>query len=96
MNRRVLLWLVTITILASAGCPPRHPPHTPQPLGVLGIPEFRLRPLGAQEFLGEMPLRADRRQGRAGDVQDRLFFGENFGPSVTRAGDAGASTVAGA
>jgi hypothetical protein len=24
--------------------------------------------LGAQEFLGEMPLRADRRQGRAGDI----------------------------
>jgi hypothetical protein len=37
MNRRVLLWVIATMLLTAVGCPPRHPPHTPQPLGVLGI-----------------------------------------------------------
>ena len=37
MNRRVLLWLITIVLLTTVGCLPRHPPHTPQPLGMLDI-----------------------------------------------------------
>ena len=36
MNRRVFLWLIAIGIFATVGCIPRHPPHTPQPLGILG------------------------------------------------------------
>jgi hypothetical protein len=31
MNHRVLLWLIAIALLATVGCRPRHPPHTPQP-----------------------------------------------------------------
>ena len=37
MNRRVLLWLIAIILLTTVGCLPRHPPHTPQPLGMLDI-----------------------------------------------------------
>jgi hypothetical protein len=33
MNRHLLLWLTAIVLLATTGCPPRHPPHTPQPFG---------------------------------------------------------------
>lgn len=33
MNRHLLLCLVAIALLATVGCPPRHPPHTPQPFG---------------------------------------------------------------
>jgi hypothetical protein len=33
MNRHLLLWLIAIALLATVGCPPRHPPHTPQPFG---------------------------------------------------------------
>jgi hypothetical protein len=29
-----LLWLIAIILLTTAGCPPRHPPHTPQPFGM--------------------------------------------------------------
>lgn len=36
MNRRVLLWLIAIALLATVGCRPRHPPHTPQPLNMTG------------------------------------------------------------
>jgi hypothetical protein len=36
MNRRVLLWLIAIALLATVGCRPRHPPHTPQPLNMMG------------------------------------------------------------
>jgi hypothetical protein len=35
MNRRVLLWLMAIALLATVGCRPRHPPHTPQPLNMM-------------------------------------------------------------
>lgn len=31
MNRHLLMWLMTIAVLATVGCFPRHPPHTPQP-----------------------------------------------------------------
>ncbi len=34
MNRHLLLWLTAIALLATAGCFPRHPPHTPQPFGM--------------------------------------------------------------
>jgi hypothetical protein len=34
MNRHLLLWLIAITVLATVGCRPRHPPHTPQPFGM--------------------------------------------------------------
>ncbi len=34
MNRHLLLSLIAIVLLATTGCPPRHPPHTPQPLGM--------------------------------------------------------------
>lgn len=34
MNDRVLLWLLAVVLLVTAGCPPRHPPHTPQPFGM--------------------------------------------------------------
>jgi hypothetical protein len=34
MNHRVLLWLIAIALLATVGCRPRHPPHTPQPLNM--------------------------------------------------------------
>jgi len=34
MNRHLLLVLIATVVLATAGCPPRHPPHTPQPFGV--------------------------------------------------------------
>lgn len=33
MSRHLLLWLIAFVVLATAGCPPRHPPHTPQPFG---------------------------------------------------------------
>lgn len=33
MNRH-LPWLIAIVLLVTAGCPPRHPPHTPQPFGM--------------------------------------------------------------
>jgi hypothetical protein len=33
MNRLVLLCLVATGLLVAAGCVPRHPPHTPQPVG---------------------------------------------------------------
>lgn len=33
MNRHLLLWLIAMVLLATTGCPPRHPPHTPQPFG---------------------------------------------------------------
>ena len=33
MSRHLLLWLIAFVVLAAAGCPPRHPPHTPQPFG---------------------------------------------------------------
>jgi hypothetical protein len=36
MNRYLLLWMIAIVLLATAGCPPRHPPHTPQPFGTKG------------------------------------------------------------
>lgn len=36
MNRRVSLWLIAIALLATVGCRPRHPPHTPQPLNMMG------------------------------------------------------------
>lgn len=36
MNRHLLLWLIAITVLATVGCRPRHPPHTPQPFGTMG------------------------------------------------------------
>ena len=36
MNRHLLLWLVAIVLLATIGCPPRHPPHTPQPFSIKG------------------------------------------------------------
>jgi hypothetical protein len=45
MNRRVLLWLIAIVLLATVGCRPRHPPHTPQPLNMTGVDErFRYGP----------------------------------------------------
>lgn len=31
MNRHLLLGLIIIVLLATAGCPPHQPPHTPQP-----------------------------------------------------------------
>ena len=31
VNPYLLLGLIIIVLLATAGCPPRHPPHTPQP-----------------------------------------------------------------
>jgi hypothetical protein len=31
MNRHLLLGLIIVVLLAAAGCPPRQPPHTPQP-----------------------------------------------------------------
>jgi len=31
---RHLPWLIAIVLLTTAGCPPRHPPHTPQPFGM--------------------------------------------------------------
>jgi hypothetical protein len=34
MNHRALLWLIAIVLLITVGCLPRHPPHTPQPLGM--------------------------------------------------------------
>jgi hypothetical protein len=34
MNRHLLLWLTAIVLLATTGCRPRHPPHTPQPFGM--------------------------------------------------------------
>jgi len=34
MNRQLLLWLMAIALLATVGCHPRHPPHTPQPFGM--------------------------------------------------------------
>jgi len=34
MNRHLLLWLTAMVLLATTGCPPRHPPHTPQPFGM--------------------------------------------------------------
>jgi hypothetical protein len=34
MNHHLLLWLTAIVLLATTGCPPRHPPHTPQPFGM--------------------------------------------------------------
>jgi len=37
MGRRVLLLsIIILSMLLSVGCPPRHPPHTPQPFGVKG------------------------------------------------------------
>jgi hypothetical protein len=33
---RHLPWLIAIVLLATAGCPPRHPPHTPQPFSMKG------------------------------------------------------------
>ena len=36
MNRHLLLGLIATVVLATAGCPPRHPPHTPQPFGTMG------------------------------------------------------------
>lgn len=43
MNRHLLLWLIAIALLATVGCFPRHPPHTPQPFGTedrTGSPVF--------------------------------------------------------
>lgn len=34
MNRHVLPGLVALVLLATTGCSPRHPPHTPQPFGM--------------------------------------------------------------
>lgn len=34
MNRHKLLWLIAVVLFATPGCPPRHPPHTPQPFGM--------------------------------------------------------------
>jgi hypothetical protein len=34
MNRHLLLWALGIVLIVTAGCPPRHPPHTPQPFGM--------------------------------------------------------------
>ncbi len=34
MNRHLLLWLIAMVLLATTGCPPRHPPHTPQPFSM--------------------------------------------------------------
>lgn len=34
MNRRALLWPIAIVLLATVGCSPRHPPHTPKPFGM--------------------------------------------------------------
>ncbi len=31
MNRRLLLWLIALVLLATTGCPPHYPPHTPKP-----------------------------------------------------------------
>ena len=43
MNRFLLMWLMAIALLATVGCFPRHPPHTPQPFGMehtTGSPVF--------------------------------------------------------
>ena len=36
MNRPALMGLIALVLLTIVGCFPRHPPHTPQPLGVKG------------------------------------------------------------
>lgn len=36
-NRRVLLWVIATVLLTAVSCLPRHPPHTPQPLGMVAI-----------------------------------------------------------
>ncbi|HEX6532922.1 MAG TPA: hypothetical protein VF019_09865 [Nitrospira sp.] len=41
MNHRALLWLIAIVLLITVGCIPRHPPHTPQPLGMKDAPTVR-------------------------------------------------------
>ena len=41
MNHRALVWLIAIVLLITVGCIPRHPPHTPQPLGMKGAPAVR-------------------------------------------------------
>jgi hypothetical protein len=45
LNSSMLMWLIAIALLATVGCRPRHPPHTPQPLQpaalVLGIENER-------------------------------------------------------
>ena len=37
MNRRMLVWVIATMLLTAVGCPPRHPPHTPQPLRMVGL-----------------------------------------------------------
>jgi hypothetical protein len=34
MNHHLLLWWIAIVLSCTAGCSPRHPPHTPKPLVV--------------------------------------------------------------
>jgi hypothetical protein len=37
LNHRALLSLIAIVLLTTVGCLPRHPPHTPQPLGMKDV-----------------------------------------------------------
>ncbi len=48
MNHYLLLWMLAIVLLTTAGCPPRHPPHFPQPFGV------------QDETSGQLSLSCDR------------------------------------
>lgn len=41
MKQRALPWLIAIVLLTTVGCFPRHPPHTPQPLGMKHAPAVR-------------------------------------------------------
>jgi hypothetical protein len=43
VNIRALLWLIASVLLRTVGCFPRHPPHTPQPLGMTCATDTCLR-----------------------------------------------------
>ena len=56
MHRHVLLWLMVIALIATTGCPPRHPPHTPQPFGMANLGDGLTNVAGLSPRLGSPDL----------------------------------------
>ena len=55
-NRHVLLWPMAIALLVTTGCPPRHPPHTPQPFGTANLGDGLTNVAGPLPRLGSRDL----------------------------------------
>ncbi|MFY4728013.1 hypothetical protein [Nitrospira sp. BLG_2] len=53
MNRHLLLGLIIIVLFVTTGCPPRQPPHTPQPYSMKADPVVRPSSAHGIEIFGQ-------------------------------------------